>query len=141
MAALLKTYLESCARERFVLGEEHGDCAQLVSGWLKLARGIDPGEAFRGRYSDAKQVRRLVKGEGGFVPLIGCLLDEAGLERTQDARDGDVAIVDIPMRYRYAVPIVRASMAIRCGRFWITRAMIGVVGAADFMPVSVWRVL
>jgi hypothetical protein len=143
MAALmipqeLLDYLDVQAARAWAWGE--CDCTVgLVSDWIRLRRGIDPAAPYRARYSSPEAARALVIEQGGFVPLIGHILDEAGLERTGAPISGDIGVIDVDLGERQSMPVVGGVMGIRIGDLWVTRALHGLRYRA-FPFAQAWRV-
>lgn len=116
------------------------DCTiGMVSEWIELRTGRDPAGRFRGRYKNWRGARRVIRAEGGYVPMIGFILDEFGLERTTDPLSGDVAIIDAPVDRRREFAVAGAVMAIRTGKLWCARGLHGIC-AAEFPALHAWRV-
>lgn len=130
-------YLDELARRPWVWGE--CDCTMAVAGWIELITGRDPLRKYRGAYSTPDEAKRTAKLAGGFLPALGELFDRAGLERTQDFEEGDVAAVNAGLHERFILPVVGAILAIRCGSLWVVKARRGIVGR-EFNVIHGWRV-
>lgn len=115
------------------------DCTMCVGAWIERIIGVDPLREFRGRYHTADEARETVKAAGGFLPALGFLFDAAGLARTAEFEDGDVAAVEAGVHERFVLPVVGAILAIRSGSLWVAKAHRGIV-ARDFRVIHGWRV-
>jgi hypothetical protein len=116
------------------------DCTLWVADWINERRGIDPAAPYRGQYDNADSCHALLKREGGFMPLVGWRLDEAGLDRTQSPRDGDVGIVSAPISLADRMPVVQTIMAIRGSGAWIMRMAPRGFHVEDVPTVTAWKV-
>lgn len=132
----LPSFLEEMAAEPWVWGE--CDCTMAVASWIDRIIGVDPLWQYRGRYHTPEEARDTAKAAGGFLPTIGQLFDGAGLRRTQDFEDGDVAAVNAGLHERFMLPVVGCILAIRFGDYWICKARRGIVGR-DFQVIHGWR--
>lgn len=109
-----------------------------VGEWIRRIIGVDPLAKYRGSYHTPDQAKRTAKLAGGFLPALGELFDAAGLERTQDFEDGDVAAINAGMHERFMLPVVGCILAIRSGSLWVVKAHRGIVGR-DFQVIHGWR--
>jgi hypothetical protein len=132
----LPGYLDELSATPWTWGE--CDCTMAVATWIMRITGADPLERYRGRYHSASEAKRTARRAGGFLPALGALLDEAGLERTQTFEDGDIAAVYAGVHERLALPVVGCILAIRFGDLWAVKAYRGVV-AHDFRIIHGWR--
>lgn len=133
----LGAYLDDLAKSPWAWGRM--DCTTAVADWIWNVHGIDVMAPWRGKYASGKEAIKLAKTQGGFVPNVGRLLDEAGFERTQSPEDGDIALLDIPRTGRVRMmPVVGAVMGIRLKRWWIAKAQSGIV-ADDWSFIHAWR--
>lgn len=116
------------------------DCTTWTADWIWGRTGIDPAASFRGAYHDQASCEVLLDREGGFVPLVGMCLDECGLGRTQNPKEGDVGIVDAPYRLGDRLPVVQATMAICQGDAWIMRKFPRGFHIERLKPLTAWAV-
>lgn len=115
------------------------DCAMWAADWVLEATGIDPATRYRGAYHDADRAQALLKQEGGYVPLIGWRMDQAGFQRTQSPQTGDIGIVNAPVGLCDRMPVVGTICAIRRGSMWVARSARG-LHHQDFPLVTAWRI-
>jgi hypothetical protein len=132
----LPAYVEELAARPWAWGQ--CDCTMAVATWIERIYGVDPLRQYRGSYDSPLSAKRAAKRAGGFLPALGALLDEAGLERTQAFETGDVAAVNAALHERSVMPVVGCILAIRFGNFWVCKAYRGIV-ARDFAVITGWR--
>lgn len=115
------------------------DCCLMCADWVAIETGHDPAAEFRGAYADAEQAHDLIRLRGGFMPLLGWLMDRAGFEVTQAPAVGDVGIVTAPIMLMDRMPAVGAVAAIRSGNgIWCVRAYRGLQWGG-YPMVTAWR--
>lgn len=114
------------------------DCVFFAINWVRDSTGRDPGEKFRGTYSDEAGALALADREGGFAETVCRAMTAAGFEQTALPRDGDVGIVCAPMPPDGETTDL--VMAIRFGGRWIVRAPKGLRGRSDFETFRAWRI-
>jgi hypothetical protein len=88
------------------------NCALWVADWIEYCSGIDPAASLRGRAHNTDEWKALLDAEGGFIPIIGHIMDCYGFERTQSPACGDVAIVTVPIAMCDRMPVVGTVAAI-----------------------------
>lgn len=113
MAAVraLSGYLAGAARRPF--GWATFDCLLFIADWVREATGIDPGAAYRGRYTDERSARRLIKARGGIEALLDTGLATAGVARRDgQAVRGDVGLVRVLLYQRGGRNVVVPTGAI-----------------------------
>jgi hypothetical protein len=116
------------------------DCIIFPSDWVKVARGLDPAERYRGRYSTADEAQALIRAEGGYVPMVRYEMDRLGLEETFSPKDGDVGVIMVDVQhYQHELPVCGAIGAIRCGGLWVARAAFG-LRAGSFTHLAAWTI-
>lgn len=59
-------------------------------------RGVDPAAPFRGHYSTRLGLARLIRKRGGMVAHFDQALAAVGVQRSDNAEPGDIAIVAAP---------------------------------------------
>ena len=128
----LATYLDHALQTPFAWGE--ADCALFAANWVKEARGLDGGAAFRGRYRTAMGCQRLLNRAGGLLVVFSEAADGIGLERTCEPVAGDIGLITC-MTLRG--PGTAASICV--GRRWIVRTING-LSSGLFAPIVAWRV-
>jgi hypothetical protein len=136
MAVLLSEYLAATLKSPWRWGST--DCTIWVADWIYARTGIDPADKYRGTYANADECRALIQREGGFMPLVGMLMDEAGFDRTQSPADGDVGIISVPVNEQ-AMPVVGAIFAIRSADLWVARGLHG-IRAEPWPFVTAWKI-
>jgi hypothetical protein len=129
----LPAYVEELSAAPWIWGE--CDCTMAVATWIERITGADPLKQYRGTYHSPLSAKRTAKLAGGFLPALGELFANAGLERTQDFETGDVAAIH---GGSLVVPVVGHALAIRFGHLWVCKALRGVV-ARDFQVIIGWR--
>lgn len=132
----LPGYLDELSAAKWVWSK--CDCTMAVATWIERIVGIDPLRKYRGTYHTADEAKRTAKLAGGFLPALGELFDAAGLERTQDFEDGDVAAINAGVHERFMLPVVGCILAIRSHPLWVVKAHRGIVGR-DFQVIHGWR--
>lgn len=124
----LADFCRHAAGRRFSWGE--WDCGMLCADWVRRKTGLDPAEAWRGHYSTAVGLARLVKQRGGMVSHFDACLSPLGFLRTPCPEKGDVAIVETPEGETGAVVLgTTVLMAAECGILIRSRAVAPVVAA------------
>lgn len=132
----LPGYLDELAAQPWRWGSI--DCTQCVGEWIRRITGSDPLHEYRGTYATPDEARETARQAGGFLPAIGSLFDHAGLVRTQDYEDGDVAAINAGLPERFLLPVVGCILAIRFGDLWVAKAHRGIV-ARNFTVIHGWR--
>ena len=115
------------------------DCCMFVADWVEGSTGVDPARDWRGLYASEREAHRLIKRRGGFVAAIGDEMDRHGFARTDDPMSGDVGIAEVPVAVRRGVPVIRPVGAIRFGRLWVVKSLLGLAAEA-FPTVAAWRI-
>jgi hypothetical protein len=126
----LQTFLQTEGRRRWSWRDTN--CGLWVADWIAQAGGRDPATTLRGRAETPEQWKALLNDEGGFVPVVGAVMDDAGYERTQSPRRGDVAIVSVPVSLASDRMPVVGTVAGIC---------VASASGQDLWPVSVVRSL
>ncbi|WP_341020666.1 DUF6950 family protein [Brevundimonas diminuta] len=116
----LGAFLERMTAERFVDGTS--DCILTVADWIVLNGYPDPAEPYRGRYSTARERRRLIAEACGIHALMAGGAIRSGLKWTEQPQRGDVGLIRIGRR---------KIAAICLGERWATKGDGLVVAAAD----------
>lgn len=113
------------------------DCSMMVADWVNRIAGKDPGASFRGQYHDEDTLRALIARRGGFMPMIGQVMDDLGFERTQSPHLGDVGLINVPFRYGGRLPAVQTISAIRHRNLWMVRGRDG-IHFAEHPLITAW---
>ncbi len=116
----LGDFLERMTIEPFVDGAS--DCILTVADWIVLNGHPDPAEPYRGRYSTARERRKLIAEACGIHALMAGGAIRAGLRWTDQPQRGDVGLVRIGRR---------KIAAICLGERWAMKGDGLVVAAAD----------
>lgn len=87
----LSAFLHEAAGKSISWGE--WDCLMFVAAWVRDRRGDDPAQPWRGRYSSEFGAARMMLEQGGMVPLMDAGLGAIGMQRTNEPKRGDVAVV------------------------------------------------
>jgi hypothetical protein len=132
----LPGYIDELSRRRWEYGE--CDCTMAVATWIERIISVDPLKRYRGTYHSPAEARQVVKLAGGYLPTLGELFFEAGLERTDEFEDGDIAAVDPGNYHRLVLQVVGSILAIRSGNLWIVKAYRGIIGDS-FRVREGWR--
>ena len=80
MIERLAEFRRLAAGRAFKLGS--WDCGMLCAEWVRLVRGVDPAAAWRGRYSTAAELDRILDSRGGIVETV--------------EKRGDLWVVELP---------------------------------------------
>jgi len=85
---------EFAAAEKRAFAWGSFDCALFACDCVKAQTGVDPGTAFRGRYSTAEQASALIG--GSLAALVAIVAAEFKLAEigTGHARRGDLVLID-----------------------------------------------
>lgn len=134
---MLAAFLASMHRRRAVLGV--CDCTLMAADWILTATGRDPAADLRGAYHDPETARALVRGAGGFVPLVRERMEGAGLAETGAPADGDVGLIDVSALLCRVLPVVGGVAGIRRGDSWAIKSLRGVY-YAEAPAITAWRV-
>jgi hypothetical protein len=126
----LDTYLAISSRQPFVWGER--DCALWACTWIKERKGVDPGAAYRGRYSTEKECLEIVHGAGGLEALVSMEFKAHGLYETVRQRRGDVVLVDIPTGPTVGIAANEQFISVKTAR--------GIATARQLAVLRAWRV-
>ncbi|WP_027237833.1 DUF6950 family protein [Leisingera caerulea] len=117
----------------FIWGET--DCMLVLADWIERVRGADPAAHIRGTYDSRGSCQR----ETGFLrdpvaAVEGCLATIGGLERVQEPRKGDIAVIVVPEA---------DGRVSSCGAVWLGSAWgcKGQNGTTTLKPQAVLRVL
>lgn len=94
MADALAQFRRAAAARQFRFGVH--DCGLLCADWVLAQRGVDPAILWRGRYSTPLGLARLLKRRGGIVAHFDTCLAACHIERTDEPRRGDIAVVETP---------------------------------------------
>ena len=127
----LADYIAGAARERFAWGER--DCALFLADWVRVVRGRDPAQEYRGTYS-CEASAASAAGRGGLVGIVARCARRCGLRRVSEPVVGDIGIITDPSGRTYG--------AIRTASGWAARTATGiVVASARVVTVrAAWRV-
>ena len=88
----LRTYLDRVEWEPFKWGSH--DCALFAADCVKAQTGIDPGEHFRGTYTDARGARQALRDYGAGT-LLKTVKDWLGEPKSpHQAKRGDIVMQD-----------------------------------------------
>lgn len=90
----LPPFLKAAAERPFSWEGGDWDCLMWLAEWVKIARGVDPGAAHRHSYRDALGAMRIVKRAGGMVAHVDQCVKPLGIERTDDPKAGDIAVLN-----------------------------------------------
>ncbi len=141
----LDDFLSASRARRWSWGETN--CALWVADWVLLVTGTDPAASLRGRAHSADEWKVLLDHEGGFVQIIGYIMDTLGFERTQSPQPGDVAIVTVPIALSDRMPVVGTVAAICVApasrSLWPTFVVRSIRGLhfERFSFVTAWRIV
>lgn len=91
----LPDFLASVAGRRWEWGKT--DCLLMPADWILAARGIDPAAEYRGMYTSARGALKAIKRAGGIEALVCRAMERCGIEQTIERREGDVALVLVPV--------------------------------------------
>lgn len=111
------------------------DCTTWCGRWVFERIGIDPAAAFRGTYSTQEEAQLLIKRAGGLVALVEPTLTPLGFVRTDDPREGDIAVVRAPS---FDGASVTEMAAINFSKTWAMLSP-GRVVAKKAEIVTAWR--
>lgn len=118
---------------------ETKNCGLWVSDWVERLTGVDPAAWLRGSATTAEGWQDFIKREGGFMPLVGWMMDSAGFARTGSPDIGDVGIVSAPIAISDRLPVVGTICAIRGNATWVARGITG-IHYQNFPLVTAWDV-
>jgi len=113
-------FLERMTVEPFEDGVS--DCILTVADWIVLNGYPDPAEPYRGRYSTARERRKLIVEAGGIHALMAAGSSRSGLRSTERPHPGDVGLIRLGRR---------KIAAICLGERWAMKGDGLVVAAAD----------
>ncbi len=115
----------------FVWGRS--DCMMVLADWVWQVRGVDPAADVRGRYHDEASCEAVTGFISRPVEVMGHYAARAGLEQVQQARPGDVAIIQIGNHQ---------LGALWNGQAWVSKSERGVhVAHPRFAtPLACWEV-
>jgi hypothetical protein len=88
----LSRFIRAATERSICWGE--WDCLMFVASWVRERRGDDPAQPWRGRYRSEFGAARMMLEQGGMVPLMALGLGAIGMQRTNDPKRGDVAVVN-----------------------------------------------
>lgn len=88
----LATFVHDKSHQSFEWGVN--DCALFAADWVKILTDKDPAEAFRGRYSTAREAVDIIQEQGGLEAIATKALGEP-LSHTLMIQRGDVALVQV----------------------------------------------
>lgn len=88
----LSRFIRAATERSIVWGE--WDCLMFVAAWVQTRRSDDPAQPWRGRYRSEFGAARMMLEQGGMVPLMALGLGAIGMQRTDDPKRGDVAVVN-----------------------------------------------
>lgn len=88
----LSRFLQEAAGKSIDWGK--WDCLMFVAAWVRERRGDDPAQPWRGRYRSEFGAARMMLEQGGMVPLMAFGLGALGMQRTNEPKRGDVAVVN-----------------------------------------------
>lgn len=88
----LTAYLERVRAEPFAYGSH--DCALFAAGAIQAQTGVDPAEAFRGRYGSLREGLKALKAQGyeSHVDLARAVLKPVD---RPFAQTGDIAVLNL----------------------------------------------
>lgn len=92
----LGAFLERMTMEPFVDGAS--DCIMTVADWVVLNGHPDPAAPYRGRYSTARERRKLIAEACGIHSLMAGGAIRAGLAWTEQPQRGDIGLIRIDRR-------------------------------------------
>lgn len=92
------------------------DCTIFPANWSVALTGNDPAADLRGTYHNREEAEAMVSKAGGIVPLVAARLVTAGWRAADEAQDGDLAVISIPLGQgrHFQTPALMAK------RHWIT---------------------
>ena len=133
-------FLADSAARPFAWGR--ADCCTLAADWAVERGRYDPAREWRGSYRSALGARRLLRRTGGLLPLAREAMAGFPEIDPEDARDGDVGVVEGALERRKGRPWVSQAAAIRLGGMWIVRTPKGLIGNRPplIAPLAAWRI-
>lgn len=106
----LPDYLASVARRRWEWGKT--DCLLMPADWVLAVRGVDPAADYRGAYTTERQALKAIRRAGGIEALVGRAMARCGFALTMERREGDVALVQVPVASTGGLPTMKVAGAI-----------------------------
>lgn len=82
-----------------------------LADWFLWRRGFDPAAEWRGRYRTALGAARILKRRGGLVNHIDLCLQPFGVERTDEPRREDIAVVAAPEGEMGAIVLGKGALS------------------------------
>ena len=98
---MLDAFLEEATARTFRDGE--WDCQLFPAAWVLRITGLDPASEWRGRYSTALGRERILRREGGPLPVMTRGAESVGLQRTNEPKRGDVGLIRVDGRHFGAI--------------------------------------
>jgi hypothetical protein len=133
---LLGDFLERSGGERWPRDRR---CPTLFAAhWARLSTGRDPLAPWRELYTDAASEERIIAAAGGYLALVRQALEGIGWQPVDVPDDGDIGVLEGVLAMSEAGPVQGQVAAIRCGSFWIVRALAGIRGI-DIAQLAAWR--
>jgi hypothetical protein len=118
---------------KFKWGEH--DCMLSIANYLWDVTGKDPAEEYRGMYDDRLSCARLTRFHKDPVGLFRRCVENIGLVETDNAKAGDVGVIDI---LQPSGPVTIG--AIYLGKNWAAQAESGLVISPVFKVHAAWSV-
>jgi len=133
MTVTLADYLKGASGRPFVWGE--CDCCLFAADWIKQKKGLDVAWPHRGTYSDNMGAARLLctSDNGTLSGFLQPRMMAAGFVLTDDPREGDVAVLRLPIHGE------TVGIRTRLKR-WAFKTERGVFTAACPNVVVAWRI-
>lgn len=107
------------------------DCALITSNWYFRRRGVDPAAHLRGTYHDVSTCGDVLVAHRGLLRLMWFLAKSVGMERTNDPKPGDVAVVRFKKLHFGAIRMPDGKWAIKMTH--------GMTATASCKVVAAWR--
>lgn len=132
LAAEVAAAIGLWCRDPFTWGR--GDCFLSLADIIMRARGYDPAEFFRGRYTTARGAARVTREFGGFAGAFEFVAQTNDWReiKPKDAMIGDVGLLAGKDSPRCGV--------IRHEKLWVGRTLTGFAGVPVDQVARAWRV-
>lgn len=130
LEAKLTAFMSAATRTRFAPGQR--DCLLWLADWLMELGHPDYVRAWRGSYSTAADMAKILSDAGGMIPLIEAAHGGA-LSRTDTPEVGDVGLARIATKQGYS-----DAGSIRCSLGWAVLTASGIWVSTRLAAHTVW---
>lgn len=90
------------------------DCGLFLADWMVITKSVDdPAADVRGTYSDRASAEAMLESRGRLAGFVAHLAEACGLSPTEQPKDGDVGIIEMPKFGPTCGIMTRASWAFR----------------------------